>query len=141
MDPFYLERISNPDAFLTGMELTAMNQRTLTSVLDEARDEGHEPMVRFLTRLAEYQWSKGLAFDLSMLRLWIRRPIVQTVELMVCYGDDRGGGKPSDPTLDRYELIDFRSGAGQISTSGTLSEVVDLVEQWALGTLEDPEPG
>jgi hypothetical protein len=116
-----------------------MKQRTWASVLDEARDEGHEPMHRFLMRLAECPWSRELAFDLSMLRLWIRRPTARSAELMLVYGDDRGGGKPLDPTLDRYELVDLRGGSGQLSITGTLRLVLAQIERWALGAQESEE--
>jgi hypothetical protein len=55
-----------------------MRDRTIESVLDELREENHIPMAG-----------------------------VEHVEVMITYGDGRGGGRPSEPCLDAFEVTFF----------------------------------
>jgi hypothetical protein len=84
-----------------------MRDRTIESVLDELREENHIPMAGFAQELARQEWAGRLSFDLSMLRLWIARKGVEHVEVMITYGDGRGGGRPSEPCLDAFEVTFF----------------------------------
>jgi hypothetical protein len=81
-----------------------MQDRTIESVLHELREENHVPMARFAQELARQEWATSLSFDLSMLRLWVARKGVSHVEVMVTYGDGRGGGRPSEPYVDAFEV-------------------------------------
>jgi len=105
-------------------------ERTLTDLLEELSAEGHEPMARFVSALGRQPWAHQLRFDLSMLRLWLAAPNVSSVQVMVTYGDGRGGGRPLNKGLDNYELTIFRGDHVALTASQTLSETVDCIGDW-----------
>ena len=107
-----------------------MRGRSLTEVLEEVTAEGHEPMIRFVTALSERPWVGQLRFDLSMLRLWLAEPNSSHVQVMVTYGDSRGGGMPLSAALDRYDLTFFHGSQPGATRSQTLTETLDRIGAW-----------
>ncbi len=84
-----------------------MAMRSLEAVRQEFDDEGHTAMVALLDKLAAQPWISELAFDVSMLRLWIARKGHTSPELMITYADGRNGGRPGEANLDRFDLTAF----------------------------------
>lgn len=116
--------------------------RTLWSVLEELREEQHVPMVTLLDALSEQEWAAKLCYDVSMLRLWISRQGREGVEVMVVYGDGRGGGRPVGPYLDVFEITFFAGAdAGNVRT-GTRENTIDTLRKWleSEGSIHGP-PG
>lgn len=104
-----------------------MLERTLEEVLEEFASERHEPMVRFVTALRQRPWAQRLRFDVSMLRLWLAPPHASRVQAMVTYGDGRGGGRPLNAELDKYDLTLFRDTEDAVTTSQPLVETLDHI--------------
>ena len=104
---------------------------TIDGVLRELRAENHVPMVSFVDALARQEWAGKLSYDLSMLRLWIARKGVPHPEAMVIYADGRGGGRPSAPYVDAFELTFFvDSRPGEVSTQGSAA-TLERLRSWA----------
>ena len=107
-----------------------MQSRTIESVLEEFRTENHPPMVRLVETLTDRLKETGLKYDVSMLRLWISRRDADYVQIMIAYGDGRGGGRPVVFDSDSYELTFFGANASTHASVQDLQTTVDLVEQW-----------
>jgi hypothetical protein len=109
--------------------------------MEELRDEGHGPMMKFVSALSRESWASGLDYDLSMLRLWIARKGVGRVEVMVTYGDGRKGGRPLNLDLDAYELTIFAGGGPQEAVIRNLHDTIDRIGAWLEEATPGPTPG
>ena len=111
-----------------------MPKHSIDSVLAELREEDHPPMVRFVSELAVQPWAAALRYDLSMLRLWISRKDIERVEVMVTYGDGRGGGRPYDLNLDAYETTIFDSIVAVDTVTRNSADSIGRIHRWLLDT-------
>jgi hypothetical protein len=106
-----------------------MFSRQLESIEQEFIHEGHEPMTMLARAIRAEPFATQLLYDTSMLRLWIRRSQGIEPELMVTYADGRMGGRPSDLTLNAYELTIFR-GESSSGSTGDVGTTVAAIRQW-----------
>jgi len=107
-----------------------MQSRTLENVLEEFRTENHLPMVLLIETLRDKVQGKPLKYDVSMLRLWIARRDASDVQVMVAYGDGRGGGRPVTTELDSYELTIFGVDSSLRVSVQDLSTTIALIRDW-----------
>src|SRR5512133_2331408 len=107
-----------------------MESRTLENVLEEFRTETHLQMVLLIETLRNKVQGEPLKYDVSMLRLWIARKNASDVQVMVAYGDGRGGGRPVATELDSYELTIFASDSSPRVSVQDLSTTITLIRDW-----------
>jgi hypothetical protein len=110
-----------------------MAYRTLDDVLEEARSEGHEPMGSLLDALRREPWARTLSYDMSMLRLWISQGEHHAPVIQVVYADGRGGGRPSPPYSDAFELTLLSGFGAGVVKCGVQAEVIASLGHWAAG--------
>jgi hypothetical protein len=65
-----------------------------------------------------------------MLRLWIGRKNVGRLEVMVTYADGRGGGRPTDPDLDAFEITIFEAGTAVDTVTLNSRDSIDRIGRW-----------
>lgn len=107
-----------------------MAMQPLWQVLEELREEQHAPMIALLDALRQHDWATTLRYDLSMFRLWIARPGVDAVEVMVVYGDGRGGGRPLKPYVDAFETTIFLGPGRPNVKIGTRENTIQSLRKW-----------
>jgi hypothetical protein len=84
-----------------------MQSRGLSDIQAQMADDGHPPMASLGGEIAKQPWAGDLWFDTSMLRLLVARSGRQIEDLVITYAGGRGGGRPSDPTLDAFDVAIF----------------------------------
>jgi hypothetical protein len=107
-----------------------MKKRTLQSALNELREEQHVPMTKLVEEMSRQDWAANLNYDVSMLRLWLSHEDYVSVEVMVTYGDGRGGGRPSEPFLDVFETKFFVGADVTEVTMGTAARTIKRLRLW-----------
>ena len=110
-----------------------MVKRTLHSVLNELREERHVAMTALVEELARNEWADALCYDLSMLRLWISRKSSATTEVMIVYADARGGGRPSPPYDDAFEITIFGDSGAARRSMGSGTATIETLHAWFTG--------
>src|SRR3954470_3206605 len=81
-----------------------MQTRQLDAIIAEYVGAKHEPMVRLVKAIAQNPWATELDFDTSMLRLLVRRHGAKDAQVVIMYGDGRGGGRPRDLSLNKFDV-------------------------------------
>jgi hypothetical protein len=89
-------------------------------------------MARLVSMFEQCAWSRQLIFDTSMLRLLVARRSSKYPELVITYGDGRDGGRPTDASLDAFDILIAREGQdAQLLPKLTAEAVIRRVEEWA----------
>ena len=107
-----------------------MPNRSLDDVLSELIEERHPPMIELVTAIAREPFAELLGCDLSMLRLWLGRSRSdKRHDLMVTYADGRGGGRPTPPFVESFELTFFGDGHPTQRTAD-LDGTIRAIREW-----------
>ena len=109
---------------------TSMQNKTIDEVSNEFRSEGHLPMHRLAESIKGEKWAARLTFDTSMLRLWAARVHAQDVEIMISYGDGRGGGRPLDLRLNSFDLALRNEGRLDTTRNIDARAVLENIRAW-----------
>lgn len=107
-----------------------MQLRTLENVTAEFEAERHWPMLRLIEGIKQEPWAHRLAFDSSMLRLWVARKNATGVEIMITYGDGRHGGRPTNLELDSFEFAARSGDHFDASSNVDAKTAVERIRSW-----------